>query len=235
MTETEQLASPQTLPGDPAGLLLSLRVEHRAGNAHSRGVEEWALLVRHDRLPAGQAPRQPTFRHDLEHVGTVGILRVPLSKGTITQDVYDELTGRTGEPSLDQELCTAVAQALFTRRSGQVRLSPAVRETLEKSARHDLGDLLVVYNFSIESDWAALDVLLLGEAVFRAAASGPCFLSTAPAVLRSTGGYQPTLRSLRAAGFRPLVDLAMVAPTAGLPRLGGPAGRELIRTHRQAG
>lgn len=81
-----------------------------------------------------------------------------------------------------------MAEQVFTRRDGQRRLAPEVRASLAKGPRTDLGDLLLLDHFSVSADWAVqdLDLLLLGEAVTRAAEAGPCFVATAPSLLRSS-------------------------------------------------
>ncbi|MEV7123736.1 hypothetical protein [Kitasatospora griseola] len=123
---------------------------------------------------------------------------------------------------LDQEVFTAVGEQL-SRRNGRHVLVPAVRTVLGKGLRADVGDLLVVGSFSIAARWAvqALDALLLGEAVARAAAGAPCVVATAPFLLRAGQGSQQVLAALRRTGFRPLAGHAMIAPAAGMDHLSG--------------
>ncbi|MFJ9521332.1 hypothetical protein ACIRPK_24155 [Kitasatospora sp. NPDC101801] len=222
MTEDRQQHNDAGLmPADPAGLRLSLSPEYWPAGPGGRGVEEWSLLVRHERLQPGQRPSRTAFGVELEYVARVGLLRVPLRLGTITQDDFDALVGRGGEPALDQEVRTAVAEQVFTRRDGQQRLAPVVRDGLEKGPRTDLGHLLLLDDFSVSADWAVqdLDLLLLGEAITGASAAGPCFVATAPSLLRSSPGYQHRLDLLHRAGFRPMAGVTMVASGSGLPQL----------------
>ncbi|WP_331727363.1 hypothetical protein OG871_40185 (plasmid) [Kitasatospora sp. NBC_00374] len=223
-TVEQQHADAGLLPADPAGLRLSLSVEYWPAGPGGRGFEEWSLLVRNERLQPGQRPSRTAFGVELEYVARVGLVRVPLLRGTITQDDYDALVGRAGEPALDQDVRTAVAEQVFTRRDGQRRLAPEVRASLAKGPRTDLGDLLLLDHFSVSADWAVqdLDLLLLGEAVTRAAEAGPCFVATAPSLLRSSPGSQHTTALLHRAGFRPMAGLTMVALGSGMPRLACP-------------
>ncbi|MFG2845967.1 hypothetical protein ACGF12_22775 [Kitasatospora sp. NPDC048296] len=238
MAETvEQHDDTGLLPADPAGLRLSLSVESWPAGPGGRGVEHWSLLARHERLAPGQLPSRTVFGVDLAHVGVISLRRIPLARGLVDPAAYDELTGRAREPALDQELLDAVAEQVFTRRDGRHRLAPAVRDCLGKGPRADVGDLLVLEAYSITADWAVqdLDLLLLGEALARASAAGPCFVATAPSFLRTAPGEEPrVLGALRRAGFRPLAGLVMVAPGTGVPRLTGRGSNAPTWRHRAA-
>ncbi|MGW4897384.1 hypothetical protein ACWEQL_34780 [Kitasatospora sp. NPDC004240] len=235
MTETaEQHNGSGLFPADPTGLRLSLSVEYWSAAPGGQAAENWSLLARHELLAPGQLPSQTVFGADLTHVGTVGLKRIPLTRGVITQALYDILSGRTGEPALDQDVLIAVAEQVFTRRNEQHHLAPVVRECLGKGPRAVIGDLLVLDAYSIAADWAVqdLDLLLLGEAIARAAAAGPCFVATAPSRLRTLQGGQQVLGALRRAGFCPLAGQVMVAAGMGMPQLSGPAGQELLQRSR---
>ncbi|MGV9268095.1 hypothetical protein ACWDRR_25920 [Kitasatospora sp. NPDC003701] len=227
MTETteQQHVGNGLLPADPAGLRLSLSVETWPARLAGRAAEEWTLLARYERPRPGQLSSRTAFGADLAHVGIVSMRRVPLLRGVIAPDVFEDLVGVVGEPALDQAVLTAVAEQVFTRRGGEHRLVPGVREVLGRGPRADLGDLLLVDNFSVSTDWAVqdLDLLLLGEALARAAAvTGACFAATAPSCLRASQGSRQVLSVLNRAGFRTLAGHVMVAAATELPRMAGP-------------
>ncbi|MFD5610549.1 hypothetical protein [Kitasatospora sp. NPDC127060] len=235
MTETEQpYVGAGLLPADPAGLRLSLSAEYWPSGPGGRGTEHWSLLARHELLAPGQMPSRTVFGVDLAHVGVISLRRIPLLRGTIGAADYDDLVGRAGDPALEQELLTAVAEQVFTRRDGQHRLTPAVRDCLGKGPRTHIGDLLVLEAYSVAADWAVqdLDLFLLGEALARTAA-GACFVATAPALLRTFPGQEAqVLGTLRRAGFRPLGGLVMAAPGTGVPRLTGRGSAAPAWRHR---
>ncbi|MEV7123735.1 hypothetical protein [Kitasatospora griseola] len=221
MTSTAaQQHSESGLPADPAGLRLTVTSECWPGGPGGRGPEECSLLVRHEQLQAGQHPSRIALGTRLDSVGRVGMLRVPLRRGVISPNDFDYLSGRAGESALEQEVRTAAAEQLFTRRDGQRRLVPEVRSSLERGPRTDLGDLLLLDDLSVSEEWAVqdFDLLLLGEAVARSAAEGLCFLAAVPSLMRSSPNR--ALGVLRRAGFRPAVGPVMVSASS-VPRLAG--------------
>ncbi len=221
-----------SLPGDPAGLHLTVTSEVGPALDGGRRQESHRLLVRRPRdgevwRPAG------AWSDGREHVGLVSVRRIPLVGASVAAAVLAELGRSDG---LDVELNTAVLSAVVTSRGGRARLAPAVREVLGKGSRSVLGDLVVLDGFSVSGGWASagLEVLLLGELMSRTV-DGPSVVATAPFFLKGAQGYQPTLAALKAAGFRPLAGHVMVAECSGLPTLSGAAGKELIEQYRNGG
>ncbi len=233
MTDTVATSAADVLlPGNPADLHLTVTSEIGPAVEGGGRPADHRLLVRYPRNGEDWRPGA-SWSERREHVALISIRCVPMAGGTMASELVAELQR---DDNLDHELHTAVLSTVLSTRGGRRSFSPAVRSVLGKGPRSALGDLVLLDGFSVATGWAnaGLDVLLLGELISRTV-TAPAVLATAPLFL--TGDQERRIRqaALNAAGFRPLAGHTMVAGTAGLPTLSGPAGQTLTERYRSPG
>ncbi|MFJ3216531.1 hypothetical protein ACIPLC_11485 [Kitasatospora sp. NPDC086801] len=231
MTDTPTEPTTAELPGDPGRLHLTVTSEIGPLLAGGERMQTHRLLVRHPQEPAaagiGRSPDDA-----LGQVARLGICRIPMTRGSVSTAL---LAGPEGEIPQWSEAIGAVCRDALTTQGERTHFTTVLRKVLGSGPYGDLGDLLIVDEFTFHGGWEdpGLGVLLLGELVARTGA-GPCVVAIAPELLDGAQGYQRTLAVLRAGRFRHLSGHTMVAEQPGFPAFSGPAGLELIRRHRSS-
>ncbi|MFJ4596918.1 MULTISPECIES: hypothetical protein [unclassified Kitasatospora] len=232
MTDTPTVPLSTGLPGDPDRLHLTITCEIGPVLAAGERSQTHRLLARYPQERDAAEIRRPP-NDGLSQVALLGLCQIPMDSGSVSTALLADLENTIPRGS---EVISAVHRDALTNQNDRSEFTTVLRKMLGQGPYGDLGNLLIVNEFTFDDGWddPGLGVLLLGELVARAG-SGPCVVATAPKFLNGAQGYQRTLAVLSAAGFRPLRGHTTIVEPSGLPAFSGPAGTALIRLRRASG